>query len=454
MVKSTKTATVTAVIVLLVFVVAIAGIGILLIQTATASNSSSSDNTSSGGKKYTLVVVVQPSNGGTVTPAGKTIWDQGKTVTLKQQQASGYKFSSWIINDKVFKESTLAVTMAANVTVIANFEKDVAAIVENVPIKFTIPEKPTKLSFSQGLYAAGEIKVARISGSGKIFPSVFKGIDGVQVGVGPNELTLSQNIETGSFKVIVADNGAKAVGTYTAVLKIEGGQQSEVVEIPIEIIQSKGIITVSILLDSKPVQDATVKVKDLSGTVLLSGVTSAGSIKFVDVKTGSYVVTADKDSFTASTTVTVSPERESSVPIIWTTSPTIGSKTGTLQITVFLNNEIVNGDVTILDDTGKQITGGMTQWSYMTTNLPVGTYKVRTAIWDGIRYQTDERPASVVDGQRTFLDIYFLKIPGEFAGLSIAGGLNGSTAVAGAIAAIVVVFLAVYVLGIGGLRKR
>jgi len=96
---------------------------------------------------YTLTMRVNPSDGGSTSPAGSASYDDGTVVTITAAPALGYRFVGWTGSVADTGKQTTTVTVTGNMTVTANF------------MKFTEPPIDILLvSISAGTFRMGDVE--------------------------------------------------------------------------------------------------------------------------------------------------------------------------------------------------------------------------------------------------------------------------------------------------------
>lgn len=96
---------------------------------------------------YTITVLADPTNGGTVSGGGP--YQQGQTCTVHATANSNYTFTNWTENGTVVSsQANYPFTVYGNRTLVANFQS--IAPQGTIPGKFTINANGDKVYFSQG----------------------------------------------------------------------------------------------------------------------------------------------------------------------------------------------------------------------------------------------------------------------------------------------------------------
>ena len=96
---------------------------------------------------YTITVLANPTNGGTVTGGGT--YNQGASCTVHAQAATNYQFTNWTENGNVVSsQANYTFTVTGNRTLVANFQS--TAPQGAIDGKFTINSSGAKVYFSQG----------------------------------------------------------------------------------------------------------------------------------------------------------------------------------------------------------------------------------------------------------------------------------------------------------------
>ena len=401
------------------------------------------------GSKVTLTLVAIPTEGGRVTPSGKTVWDIGSKVTIKAEPNAGYVFVRWEKNGVNYAtQAQIQITVDATATYAAVFKLEGTGEPPPGNLAFQVTNKPTTITLTQGGFVTGRIDVSRLSGEGAITSQVITAPGGLSVSVGPTSLGLSASQTTGSFTAIIGDNGNAPVGTYSITIRLTSTQQNTDVTFNVSVQQAFGTVRVVVLLNGNLLSGVDVKVKSLSGQIVKQGVTEVGVVTFTGVPTGSYVVEVTKDTFRSLQSVTVHADRVSDVTVSWSSSAGMGS----IEVRLYFNGALYYGTIEVF-----KLDGHLAAWTFgstLTANLPAETYRVKgSANFAGSTY-TQETQAEVIIGQRTFVDLWIIKQPGEYSGLSLLGGTVGITVTAGIILALVVAVYVASQYGFIGKRRR
>ncbi len=132
-----------------------------------------SSKSSTQTQTYTLVVVTNPQNGGSVVlnPSGGT-YNAGTVVTIVATASAGYTFSGWS-GDLTGTTNPATITMDSNKTVVANFTQTTGSGSYTLSINVSPQGAGTvSLNPSGGTYTAGtQVTLTAVANSGYVFSS-------------------------------------------------------------------------------------------------------------------------------------------------------------------------------------------------------------------------------------------------------------------------------------------
>jgi len=172
--------------------------------------------------QYQLTMQVNPSSGGTTTPAVGTYWyDSGQNVSIQAFPASGYAFTSWAGSGSgsyTGVTNLASVTMNGPVTETATFAKRTGAIISAVTVTPNPVVQGSAALFKTSVQNLGTSTLSSL----KVQLTIY-GPDGKQTGSGSGNISKLAAGATSNVKITYAVSSSASPGAWTCRISLYSG---------------------------------------------------------------------------------------------------------------------------------------------------------------------------------------------------------------------------------------